>query len=88
MISNRGLILEYNARKKEYVLTPGKLMASFDPDQGTGLGEMVYDHIADDVTKSTIRGWQTLAIDKNRVRCIVVDVEYGPPRREVFILDF
>jgi outer membrane lipoprotein-sorting protein len=41
-----------------------------------GLGEMMYDRIADGVSRAVLRGHQTLELGKDRVPCAIVDVEY------------
>src|SRR5438552_5452321 len=84
LISKGDSIIEYSAWKNEYSSSTGAVSVSFDPDRGTGLGEMVYDTIADGVSKTSIRGKQTLVIGKDRMLCTVVDVEYGIEGRTKF----
>ena len=54
-----------------------RLDIGFSPKRGIGLGEMTYDAIADGVIKAVLRGRQTLQLGKDRVSCVVVDVEYS-----------
>ena len=84
LISKGNAITEYNVWKKEYSSFTGDVSVSFDPDRGTGLGEMLYDTIADGVNKASIRGQQTLVIGTDQVPCAVVDVEYRPEGRTKF----
>jgi outer membrane lipoprotein-sorting protein len=84
LISTGRSIIEYSVWKKEFSSSAGQLSVSFDPDRGTGLGEMLYDTIAAGVGNASIRGQQTLAIGKDRIPCTVVNVEYGTAGRTQF----
>jgi len=77
VISKGESTIEYNPRKNEYVSFDGSVSVSFTPDRGTGPGEMLYDAIAEGVSRTSIRGKQTLRVGKDRIRCAVVDVEYS-----------
>ena len=81
LISNGYSVVEYKAPIKECSRGPGKFSAGFDPDRGTGLGEMMYGDITEGVRKTTIRGQQTLVLGKERIACVVVDVEYSTAKR-------
>jgi outer membrane lipoprotein-sorting protein len=81
LISKGTSIIEYSVWKNEYSSFTGGVSVSFDPDRGTGLGEMVYDTIADGVSKASIRDEQELLIGKDRIPCVVIDVEYGTGKR-------
>ena len=81
LIWNHGSVTEYTPWKREFFSAAGKISVTFDPDRGTGLGEMMYDTIANGVTKASIRGKQTLEIGKDKIPCVIVDAQYGPEKR-------
>lgn len=78
LISNAEKVIEYSPSKNEYSLFSGRGPAiSFSPDRGVGLGEMVYDTIADGVTEADITGHQSLKLGGEEIPCAVITVEYG-----------
>lgn len=76
LISKGDSTVEYDARKKRYTTFPGTVSVSFDPDRGTGPGEMLYDTITDKLRSASIRGNQTLDVGKDEIPCVVVSADY------------
>ena len=78
LLSEGGKGTEFHAWNNEYASSSEtRLDIGFSPKRGIGLGEMTYDAIADGVIKAVLRGRQTLQLGKDRVSCVVVDVEYS-----------
>jgi len=88
LISNGNSIIDYSVWKNEYSSYEGDVSVRFDPKRGTGLGEMLYDTIADGVRKASIRGRQTIEIGKDLIPCVVVDVEYTGKKNLIAIFAF
>ena len=80
LISDGRTATDYRPRTKTYTVLPVNTLAlSFAPERGTGWGEMLYDTIADRVQKASIRDRQVLEVGKDRLQCVVIDVDYGLP---------
>src|SRR5437879_625346 len=78
LISNGKSVTEYRARKNEYTVLPvPTLSLSFTPERGAGWGEMLYDTIADGVSKASIRDRQVVEVREDRIPCVIVDADYG-----------
>jgi hypothetical protein len=77
LISADDRATEFRAWRNEYTqFFAAGMNLSFSPDRGIGLGEMLYDTIADGITRTSIRGREKLRIGQDLVSCVVVDVEY------------
>ena len=77
LMSDGEKVTEFHAWNKEYASSSeSRLEIAFSPERGVGLGEMMYDRIADGVSRAVTRGRQTLQLGADRVPCVVVDVEY------------
>ena len=60
LISNGPDVLEYHPLKNEYAWLPAtRLNINFDPKRGMGLGEMMYDTIADGATSVRVSRAET-----------------------------
>lgn len=78
MVSDGKTVTEYRSWTNQYTTFVGAagINADFDPDRGTGIGEMVYSTIADGVSKASIRARQTLLIGTDLMPCVIIDVDY------------
>ena len=76
VVSNRGMVAEYQGTSGNYSRGVGRFAVSFEPERGSGLGEMTYETIGEDVKTATVRGEQTLTLGHDRMHCVIVDVEY------------
>jgi outer membrane lipoprotein-sorting protein len=88
LISNGNSIIDYSVWKNEYSSYEGDVSVHFDPKRGTGLGEMLYDTIADGVRKASILGRQKIEVGKDLIPCVVVDVEYTGEKNLIAIFAF
>jgi outer membrane lipoprotein-sorting protein len=80
LVSNGNSVAEYRPRTKEYTVLPVRTLAvTFTPERGMGWGEMLYDSIADRVRQVSVRGQESLDVGRDRIRCVIVDVDYGVP---------
>jgi outer membrane lipoprotein-sorting protein len=80
LVSNGQSVAEYRPRTKQYTVLPVSTLAvSFTPERGMGWGEMLYDSISDRVRQVSIRGQESLAVGRDRIRCVILDVDYGVP---------
>jgi outer membrane lipoprotein-sorting protein len=77
LISNGKTVTEYRGWINQYTRLPVRGMSvKFSPDRAMGWGEMSYETIADGVSTATVKGQQTLTVRGDRIRCVVVSVEY------------
>ena len=61
LISDGAHVTEYRAWANEYTpLQGGQIDVTFSPERGVGVGEMLYDTVANGVRKASVRGRQTL----------------------------
>jgi outer membrane lipoprotein-sorting protein len=80
LVSNGHIVAEYRPHIKQYTVLPlSTLAVNFAPERGMGWGEMLYDSIADRVRQVSIRGQESLDVGRDRIRCVIVDVDYGVP---------
>src|SRR5215213_9618750 len=77
LMSNGAQVTEYRAWTNEYTPFSGReINVTFSPERGVGVGEMLYDTIADGIHEASIRGRQTVEVGSDRIGCVVIDVEY------------
>jgi outer membrane lipoprotein-sorting protein len=78
LISNGKDVTEYRGWTNEYTRLPAtSISVQFAPERATGRGEMSYETVAQGVTKASVKARQILQIGDDRIRCVVVDAEYG-----------
>jgi outer membrane lipoprotein-sorting protein len=77
LVSNGRTVTEYRGWTNQYTRVAATgLSIQFNPDRAAGWGEMSYETIADNVTRTSIKGRQTLDVGEDRIPCVVVRVEY------------
>ncbi len=78
LVFDGKVLTEYRVWERQYSRSPaGKMDVHFSPTRGKGMGEMVYDTIAESVSQARLVGHETLETAGERWSCAIVEVEYA-----------